>query len=162
MITFISGDIFDSECQTLVCPVNCVGVMGRGLAVEFRKRFPDVYEEYKQLCSVRRLSVGNIYFVEIPDPHNERILQNKKILLFPTKYHWKDKSNIEDIENGLKMLLCLYYKEKYKFKHESLAVPALGCGLGGLEWKQVRFIMIEYLSQLDIPVEIYEPLEEVK
>lgn len=145
-ITFVNGDIFDSECQTLVCPVNCVGVMGKGLALEFKKRFPCVYREYKQLCDTNSMYLGQMCIITTLEG---------AVALFPTKHHWKDKSLLGDIEIGLEQLI--YASNDLDI--ESLAVPALGCGLGGLKWEEVKPLMIKYLSQLDIPVEIYEPKE---
>ena len=142
MIKYIKGNIFDSKCAVLVNPVNCVGVMGKGLALEFKKRYSAMFQTYKNVCYTRELLPGRPMFV-----HGS----NKSIILFPTKYHWKERSRIIYIRDGLEAIANGYKL----FNIKSIAFPKLGCGLGGLDWKEVKPLMEQYLSKLDIDVEIY-------
>ena len=145
MMKFIQGDIFESKAQTLVATVNCVGIMGKGLAKEFKERFPEMFKEYARACKKGELRQGVLLV------YNEL---NKKILCFPTKDNWKGPSKYEFIEAGLKTL-CEHYKE---WGITSIAIPPLGSGLGGLDWKKVRELIIGHLQGLPIEVEVYEPL----
>jgi len=141
----IVGNIFDSKAQTLVNTVNCVGVMGKGLALEFKKRFPEMYKDYAQRCKNGDVKLGRPYLFK----HN----MHRWILLFPTKGDWRSKSKLSDIEEGLKWLK-MHYKQ---WGIESLAVPPLGCGLGALDWEAVRPILYRYLNICNIPIELYVP-----
>jgi len=160
MLSIIYGSsIFNSECKTLVCPVNCVGVMGKGLALSFKLVFP-VFKWYKTLCNSEMLDVGNpVLYVQSDKPN---------ILLFPTKYHWKDPSRLMWIIKGLENLFNPYPKGKVGFDVDSrkrpeysflksVAFPALGCGCGGLSWEFVRPIMFNYLRPAKSNIEIYAP-----
>jgi len=139
------GDIFESRMQTLVNTVNCVGIMGKGLALEFKKRFPDMYEDYVDRCSAKQVRLG--------EPYLYHRLLTPWILNFPTKDHWRSVSRLSDITAGLE-----YLKKHYReWEITSLAVPALGCSNGQLEWRVVGPTLYQYLSQLDIPVELYAP-----
>ncbi len=157
-ISIKRGNLFDSEMQTITNTVNTVGVMGAGIAKEFKYRYPrEMFEDYKKKCDESVLQVGKPYLWK-PHKNNDTMLHDessvKWVLNFPTKKHWKSPSQIEWLENGLK-----YLQENYaRWGITSLAMPALGCSLGGLPWKQVRPIMEKYLQELDIEVEIYEPL----
>ena len=154
------GDPFDSQAQTLVNTVNCVGVMGKGIALEFKKRFPEMYKDYVKRCKARQVQLGKPYlFPEpremgqlslIPDPDSP---EQRWILNFPTKKHWRSKSRLPDIIDGLEYL-ALKYQE---WGIRSLAVPALGCGNGGLRWREVGPILYRHLNRLDIPIELYAP-----
>lgn len=145
MIDVLIGDIFESKAQTLVNTVNCVGIMGKGLALEFKKHFPVMYEDYVVRCKAKGVRLGEPYlYSELPSPW---------ILNFPTKGHWRSASRLSDIVSGLE-----YLEEHYhKWKITSLAVPALGCQNGLLEWHSVGPLLYQHLSQLDIPVELYAP-----
>ena len=144
MIKFIkNGNIFDSQVRVLVNPVNVVGVMGKGLALEFKQRWPHMFEIYKERCLNDCFWIGELLLVKEED-HD--------ILLFPTKRHWRSKAKIEDIEIGL-----IYFVRDYgKLGIESIAFPMLGCGLGGLAWEDVKPLMVKYLEKLPIEIEIYE------
>ena len=145
MVKVLTGDILESKAQTLVNTVNCVGIMGKGIALEFKQQFPDMFNDYVARCNRSELRLGKPYlFKRLTPPW---------ILNFPTKGHWRSVSRIEDIVKGLKYLLR-HYKE---WEITSLAVPPLGCGQGQLEWKIVGPTLYRYLSQLDIPVELYAP-----
>jgi uncharacterized protein YwgA/O-acetyl-ADP-ribose deacetylase (regulator of RNase III) len=145
MVKVSTGDILDSKAQTLVNTVNCVRVMGKGIALKFKERFPDMFNDYAERCNRNEVRLGKPYlFKRLTPPW---------ILNFPTKGHWRSVSRIEDIVRGLKYLLQ-HYKE---WGITSLAVPPLGCGQGQLEWKIVGPTLYRYLNQLDIPVELYAP-----
>jgi O-acetyl-ADP-ribose deacetylase (regulator of RNase III)/uncharacterized protein YwgA len=145
MVKVLVGDLFDSKAQTLVNTVNCVGVMGKGVALEFKKRFPEMFEDYEQRCRRREVKLGRPYlFKRLVPPW---------ILNFPTKDHWRSVANLDAIVEGLRHLLQ-HYKE---WEITSLAVPPLGCGQGQLEWRVVGPTLYRYLSKMDIPVELYAP-----
>jgi|SRR6188768_3788754 len=139
------GDIFRSSAQTLVNTVNCVGVMGKGIAVGFKRRFPEMYDDYVARCERKAVKLGQ--------PYVFRYEAGPWILNFPTKDHWKSRSRLRDIEAGLELLVSQY--EKWGIT--SIAVPPLGAGNGGLEWHVVGPTLVRYLSRLDIPVELYIP-----
>jgi len=140
-----TGNLFDSKAQALVNPVNCVGVMGKGLAKEFKIRFPEMFRDYADRCRRNEVFPGR--------PYLYRDLRGTFIVNFPTKNHWKSASRIEDIRDGL-----LYFIGRYEeWGILSAAFPALGCGNGGLEWDTVGPLMFQLLSQAKIPIEIYAP-----
>lgn len=152
MIVFKKGNLFDSECQTLVNTVNCVGVMGAGIAKQFKQRYPAMFEEYKRACKPGEYRIleygGDLMLYTYIDFWKER-----KILNFATKENWMYPSKIEWIERGLQKFV-----DDYKYwKIESIAWPKLGCTNGKLNWEiQVKPLMIKYLDNLDIINEIYE------
>ncbi|MBU4501421.1 MAG: macro domain-containing protein [Nanoarchaeota archaeon] len=143
MIRHIVGkSIFDTKLQAIVNTVNCDGVMGKGLALEFKRRYPDMFKEYKEKCLKGEIKPGLLHIYRI---------DKKVIINFPTKKHWKNKSRMEYIEKGL-----LYLKNNYKaWGLKSIAFPKLGCDLGGLDWSEVKVLMEGYLKKFDIPIEIY-------
>jgi len=147
-VTIKKGDIFQSHMQTIVNTVNCVGVMGKGLALEFKRRFPDMFKDYVKRCERGELKLGR--------PHLYRSLVLPWILNFPTKGHWRGVSRLEDIVEGLHYLKS-HYRE---WGIESIAFPALGCSHGQLEWRVVGPTMYRHLRELDIPVELYVPVNE--
>jgi hypothetical protein len=165
-MSLVEGDMFFSSMQTLTVSVNTVGVMGKGLASRAKYQFPDIYVIYQDACRAKKLLMGKPYlykresFVDeqlADDPLSLPTLNsNKWFLLFATKNHWRENSDIAGIEQGLQWLLDNYKTEQIK----SLALPALGCGLGGLEWKDVGPLMCKYLSQMDIPSAVYLPREK--
>ncbi|MFO7907216.1 MAG: macro domain-containing protein [Pirellulaceae bacterium] len=145
MITVQIGDIFQSDAQTLINTVNCVGVMGKGIALEFKKRFPKMFEDYAHRCKEGRVKLG--------EPYLYRRLTPPWILNFPTKDHWRSVSRLEDIVAGLEHVRQ-HCKE---WGIASLAVPPLGCGQGQLEWRVVGPTLYRQLKQLDIPVQLFAP-----
>lgn len=145
MVKVSMGDLFESKAQTLVNTVNCVGVMGKGIALEFKKRFPDMFKDYVARCKRNEVSLGKPYLYKTLTP--------PWILNFPTKDHWRSVSRIADITKGLKYLLQNYKK----WGITSIAVPPLGCGHGQLDWKVVGPTLYRHLGQLDIPIELYAP-----
>lgn len=145
MVKVLIGDLFESSAQTLVNTVNCVGVMGKGIALEFKKRFPDMYEDYLQRCHANEIKLGRPYLF--------RRLLLPWILNFPTKDHWRSVTRLQDIIKGME-----YLKRHYaEWAIASLAVPPLGCGEGQLEWSIVGPTLYRHLSELTIPVELYAP-----
>ncbi|HHH75605.1 MAG TPA: Appr-1-p processing protein [Phycisphaerae bacterium] len=151
MIELIQGNILESDAQAIVNTVNCVGVMGRGIALQFKKAFPANFKAYKAVCKQKKLHPGMMFLYD-----NGTLLSKKQryIFNFPTKRHWRGKSKIEDIQSGLVALV----KEVQEKDIESIAIPALGCGLGGLDWLTVRKMIIDAFENLpDVHVYLYEP-----
>jgi len=149
MIELTQGDILKARTEALVNTVNCVGVMGRGIALQFRKAFPDNFKAYKRICDRKQLHPGQVFVFDLG-----RLEPPRYVINFPTKRHWRGKSKLEDIQAGLNALL----QEIQARNIRSLAVPPLGCGLGGLDWDRVR-AMIEnaFASLPEVRVEVYEP-----
>jgi O-acetyl-ADP-ribose deacetylase (regulator of RNase III) len=145
MIEVQKGNLFESDAQTLVNAVNCVGVMGKGVALQFRKRFPDMYADYLERCKAGQVRLG--------EPYLFRGLLLPWILNFPTKDDWRSASKLSDIVSGLRYLAC-HCKD---WGLESLAVPALGCGAGHLEWGVVGPVLYRELKALDLDVHLYAP-----
>lgn len=150
IISESTGDIFLSDMQTLVCPVNKVGVMGNGLAYAFRKKIEGLWSAYQQACGYDVFNVGSRLFV-FEETAADR--QGQQVLCFPTKNHWKNDSTLVLIEEGLVSLA----KNYEALGITSLAVPGLGCGKGKLTWEQVRPIIWKHLDPLQLRVEVYEP-----
>ncbi|PDW04904.1 DarT ssDNA thymidine ADP-ribosyltransferase family protein [Candidatus Viridilinea mediisalina] len=166
-LNLFEGDMFFSQMQTLTISVNTVGIMGKGLASRTKYQFPDVYVYYEDLCRKKILTMGQpaIYkreghldqqLADEPTGLSE-LNSNKWFLLFPTKRHWREGSDLAGIEQGLQWVVAAYEREGIR----SLALPALGCGLGGLPWQDVGPLMCRYLAQLPIQVSIYLPREQV-
>ena len=147
MVNLVTGNLFDSEAQTLVNAVNCVGVMGKGIALVFKRRFPAMFADYAARCKDGRMRLG--------EPYLYRDSAVPYILNFPTKDHWRSAAKLDDIVAGLAYLEAHYRA----WGITSLAVPALGCGAGQLAWNVVGPVLQEALGRLDIPVELYAPLE---
>lgn len=149
MIEPKSGDVLRADAEALVNSVNCVGVMGRGVALQFRKAFPDNYEAYRKACDRNELRPGTVFV------HNLNRLTNPRYVInFPTKRHWKGKSRIEDIEAGLSALV----REVKTRNIRSIAVPPLGCGLGGLRWSRVKPLIEEAFRDVpEVRVLLYQP-----
>lgn len=145
MITIMIGNIFESKATTLVNTVNCVGVMGKGIALEFKNKYPEMYKEYVHLCANNLVKPGVPYLYQD--------LFGTSIINFPTKDHWKSPSKLSYIVSGLKWIA-----ENYKNSNiTSLALPPLGCGNGGLTWELVGPIMYKMLKNLPIDIVIYAP-----
>jgi len=145
MVKVIVGDLFESDAQTLVNTVNCVGVMGKGVALEFKKRFPEMYKDYVSRCERGEVQLGRPYLF--------RHLTPPCVLNFPTKDHWRSVTKLEDIMQGLR-----YLREHYEeWGITSMAVPPLGCGHGQLEWRIVGPTLYRRLSEINIPIELYAP-----
>ena len=144
MIQYIQGNLFTSNAKVLVNTVNTVGVMGKGIAADFKKIYPKMFEEYKALCENGKLNIGELFLYKT---------SNKWVLNFPTKKHWKSPSTVEYIEKGLQKLI----EQATKLQLTDIAMPKLGCGNGGLDWeKQVKPIVEKYLKKSPINVSIYD------
>ncbi len=138
------GNILESEMHALVNPVNCVGAMGRGLALAFRKEYPDMFVDYQQRCSCGIVLPGQ--------PYAFRVNESRIIINFPTKKHWRSPSQIEWIEMGLRQLR----ESLVDWGVTSIAIPPVGCGLGGLPWSKVHKLILDNLLGV-VPLEIYFP-----
>lgn len=164
-ISLIEGDMFFSNLQTLTISVNLQGVMGKGLASRAKYQFPDVYVAYQDACRSRRITATKPYLYkregsldeELADFGTDLATPNavKWFLLFATKRKWRENSRLEDIEGGLDWVRRNFTQQGI----QSLAMPALGCGLGGLDWKDVGPLMCKYLHGIGIDVAIYLPRE---
>lgn len=149
MIELAEGDILHADVEAIVNTVNCVGVMGRGIALQFKKAWPDNFKAYTTACNNGEVQPGRMYVFETGQLANPRYIIN-----FPTKRHWRGASRMEDIESGLAALVATI-REKHI---QSIAIPPLGSGLGGLNWQQVKPIIETAMSGLtDVRVLIYEP-----
>ena len=146
MVEYKDDSIFNATEQIITNTVNCVGAMGKGLALEFKKRYPEMFEEYKKLCNEGKIEIG------IPWKWNH-------ILNFPTKIHWRNPSHIRYIESGLNWI-----KNSYKdLGMKSIALPKLGCGNGGLEWEQVKVLIEETFKDVnDLKVVVYTKQENAE
>ncbi len=163
----VDGDMFFSQMQTLTISVNTVGAMGKGLASRAKYQFPDVYVVYQDVCRQKTLQMGVPYLykrevsfeqvlLDEPSPDHDFNAQ-KWFLLFPTKRHWREQADLAGIQKGLEWIRNSYRSEGI----QSLALPALGCGLGGLSWAEAGPLMCRYLAYLDIQVSIYLPREKM-
>lgn len=142
MIEYTDTTVFNVNAQTIVNTINCIGIMGSGLALEFKLRFPEMYEDYVKRCEKKEVKIGKPYLYR-NDP-------NLWVMNFPTKYHWKYPSKIEWIEQGLE-----YFVSNYKRGGiTSIAFPKLGSSHGGLDWNEVKSVMEKYLKDVDIKIYI--------
>ena len=149
MIRFTTGDILAEDAEALVNTVNCVGVMGRGIALQFKKAFPENFRVYADACARGEVQPGRMFVFETGALTNPRFIIN-----FPTKRHWRGNSRIEDINAGLKDLATVIRAHEI----HSIAVPPLGAGLGGLEWSEVRPRIEKALRGFnDLDVVVFEP-----
>lgn len=145
MFRALIGDLFASHAQTLVNSVNCVGVMGKGVALEFKKRWPAMFEDYQRRCALKQVRLGQ--------PYLYRDVAGASILNFPTKDHWRSASRVADIKSGLDYLVA--HAEEWGIR--SLALPPLGCGNGGLEWSEVGPLIYRKLYHAPFDIEVYAP-----
>lgn len=149
MIEYVQGDILQADAEALVNTVNCVGVMGRGIALQFKNAYPANFAEYKHACDRGDVVPGRMLI------YRTGALTNPKYIInFPTKRHWKGKSRLEDIESGLDALAG----DIKALGITSIAIPPLGSGLGGLPWEQVRQLIQQKIGTLEhVTVLVYEP-----
>jgi len=151
MITFKKGNILEEEVDAIVNTVNCVGVMGRGIALQFKKMYPENFKAYESACKQDKVQPGIMYTYKL-----NRALPPYYIANFPTKRHWRGKSKLSDIKVGLKSLL----DDVIKNEISSIAIPPLGCGLGGLNWSEVKPLIIETFESVpNVDVIVFEPQE---
>jgi O-acetyl-ADP-ribose deacetylase (regulator of RNase III) len=151
VIVFKKGNILDEETEALVNTVNCVGIMGRGIALQFKNTYPENYKAYLVACNRNEVQPGRLFVYDTGHLTNPRYIIN-----FPTKRHWKGKSRIEDVDSGLEALAEVIQKRQIK----SIAIPPLGSGLGGLDWAIVRPRIEATLKKFPhLEAIIYEPSE---
>lgn len=143
MLIYRRTSILESPAQTLVNTVNCVGIMGKGLAHAFKEREPNMFKAYKRICDQHALEPGKLWLWRGDDSW---------VLNFPTKIHWRNPSKIEWIEQGLEKFVSAYESQGIT----EISFPQLGCGNGGLDWEEVRPVMEHYLSKVSIPVYIHD------
>lgn len=149
MIEFKQGNILEENAEALVNTVNCVGVMGKGIALQFKQAFPENFRQYERACRTGEVQPGRMFTVTTGN-----LLYPRYIINFPTKRHWRGKSKIEDIKSGLKALIA----EVQQLGVSSIAIPPLGCGNGGLDWAEVKPLIESAFAQLpDVQVIIFEP-----
>jgi O-acetyl-ADP-ribose deacetylase (regulator of RNase III) len=145
MITYLKSDLFESPAQVLVNAVNTIGAMGKGIALEFKRKYPEMFKQYQTHCKNGAFDIGQLWLYKSPE---------KWVLNFPTKRDWRDSSRIEYIDIGLKRFVETYEAEGIK----SISFPRLGSGLGGLNWEnEVKPLMEKYLNPLPIEVIIHMP-----
>ena len=153
MIEYKQGDILTEDVEALVNTVNCVGFMGRGIALQFKKAWPDNFKAYAAACRGKRVQPGRMFVFDTGQLTNPRYIIN-----FPTKRHWRGKSRLEDIEAGLEALA----DEVRERNIRSIAIPPLGAGLGGLDWEDVRPRIERIVEKLpNVKVVLYEPVGAV-
>jgi O-acetyl-ADP-ribose deacetylase (regulator of RNase III)/uncharacterized protein YwgA len=149
MIESAEGNLLKANAEALVNTVNTVGVMGKGIALQFKRAFPDNFRQYEQACRENQVELGRMFTVS-----TDTLLNPRYIVNFPTKRHWKGKSRLEDIERGLQSLI----EEIRSLGIQSIAIPPLGCGNGGLQWSQVKPLIEEAFAQVpDVRVLLFEP-----
>lgn len=149
MIQYKTGNLLDSEAEALVNTVNTVGVMGKGIALQFKNMFPNNFKLYANACKNKEVKVGKLLVTE-----EEALLSGKKIIInFPTKTNWRLPSEYQYIESGLAVLVKVIKEKNIK----SIAIPPLGSGNGGLDWNKVKQLLEKYLNNLDCEIFIYEP-----
>jgi|SRR5271165_674564 len=152
MIRYTKGNLLDAQTEAIVNTVNTVGVMGKGVALQFREAFPENYQAYKRACDAKTVHVGKVFVTE-----NHALTGPKYIINFPTKKHWRHPSRIEYVASGLQDLRRVLEEKKIR----SVALPPLGCGNGGLEWTLVRHEIERTLSDLQaVDVVVYQPTTE--
>lgn len=149
MLKFLSGNLLNSNAHALVNTVNTVGVMGKGIALQFKNEFPYNYMVYRNACLKQELKVGQLLTVK----DTSLLMGERLIINFPTKIYWQLQSEYNYLDLGLTALHKLIAAEQIN----SIALPALGCGNGGLNWHIVRAMIYDHLEKLDSGIEIYEP-----
>lgn len=130
MIDYVQGDLLAANAEALVNAVNIVGVMGKGIALQFKRSYPGVFKSYERACKAGELRLGRVFVCELP----RHAVRPRWIVNFPTKGHWRDRSQLADIESGLADLVATVHRLELR----SIAIPPLGCGNGGLNWQDVR------------------------
>ncbi len=154
-IEYKNGDMFNEPTEAIVNTVNCVGVMGKGVALEFKRRWPDNFKAYKRLCDDKKLSPGQMFVFDNNDFLDAG--KHRYLINFPTKQHWRSRSKIEYVQDGL----VDFIKQVHELGIKSVAVPPLGCGNGGLDWADVRPLIEEAVAKLpEVHFVIFGPAED--
>jgi O-acetyl-ADP-ribose deacetylase (regulator of RNase III) len=149
MIEMKQGNLLELDVEALVNAVNCVGVMGKGIALQFKQMFPEVFEQYKIACVAGEVIPGRVLTVQ-----TGRLFNPQYIIHFPTKRHWREHSRLEDVQSGLVALTA----EVECLGIQSIAIPPLGCGNGGLDWVVVQPLIVAAFASLpDVQVCLFEP-----
>lgn len=149
MLEYKQGNLLESEAEALVNAVNCMGVMGKGIALQFKQAYPGNFEQYAAACAAGEMAPGRMLAVPVDTDSASRWIIN-----FPTKRHWRGKSKLEDVRNGLAGLTETLRQHGIR----SVAVPALGCGLGGLDWEAVKPLIETVAAELpEVNFEVYLP-----
>ena len=149
MIRFVTGNLFEAQTEALVNTVNTVGVMGKGIALQFKNAFPHNYKVYAEMCKRKDLAPGKL--LAVWDSH--KLMGKRLVINFPTKSHWKEPSEYSYVTDGLVALRELILEQKIS----GVAIPALGCGNGGLDWNIVKSLIEEHLSGLESEIVVFEP-----
>jgi O-acetyl-ADP-ribose deacetylase (regulator of RNase III) len=150
MCEIVDGDIVASDVQALVNPVNTAGVMGKGLAWQFKQAFPAMFEDYRRACRHGEVAIGRMHVYDRGEQFRPRYIVN-----FPTKRHWRDRSRLDDIHAGLEALV----REVRSRGIGSIAIPPLGCGLGGLSWPDVYPMIVAGFQELpEVRTLVFAPL----
>jgi len=150
MITYCTGNILDTKAYAIVNPVNLVGVMGKGLALAIKERYPANFDAYAKACERGHIGIGKLFCYEEADLHGKRLIIN-----FPTKRHWRNPSEYNYIASGLNALK----KTIIAKDTPSIAIPALGCGNGGLDWERVKSFIEYWLKDLEAEIYVYPPIK---
>lgn len=145
MFQFVQGDLFESGCDALVNPINCTPAMGKGLALEFRRRFPGLYGQHVKLANAGFIQPGQLTVFQGEGPI---------IIGLPTKRHWRDHSRLQDVALGVRAVRRLLEANPAV---RSVAIPALGCGLGGLKWGDVKAVLLRELEGVSARIVIFPP-----
>lgn len=140
-IRFVKGDMFESHYDYRINTVNCYGIMGKGIALDFKNRYPEMFRAYKIFCKQGKLKPGILHCYE-------------NVINFPTKIHWRNPSEYAYIRDGL--LVLRHHLINNCDNNTKIAIPRLGCNLGGLDWKIVKKMILEYLQDLDVTIDVYE------
>jgi O-acetyl-ADP-ribose deacetylase (regulator of RNase III) len=148
VVEFVTGNLLEADAEALVNTVNTKGVMGKGVALQFKRAFPENYRAYRAACAAGRVQIGRMFVFD-----SGRMERPRYIINFPTKNHWRSQSRLADIDSGLEDLRRVLTE----LKIESVALPPLGCGLGGLRWADVRPRIERALGTLPVRVFVYEP-----
>ncbi len=149
MLIFTSGDMFEVSTDIRINTVNCVGIMGKGLALRFKIKYPDMFHVYQQACKSGEVQPGKL--------HIWRNDSKDWIINFPTKRHWRDSSRYTDIEKGL-IALKAYLNNKGRIK---VLLPAIGCGLGGLDWSRVSEMIKKHLENVEADILVFAPKDSL-
>ncbi len=150
MLEFVHGDLLLAPAEALVNAVNTVGVMGKGIALQFKRAFPTIFAAYARACEAGTIAIGSVFAFDTG------LIQPRWILNLPTKRHWRQPSRLEDVQCGIAALAATIQRERLG----SVAVPALGCGAGDLSWSVVRPLIEEGLGSLtSVKVLVYGPAE---
>ncbi len=153
MLRYTEGNIIEADAEALVNTVNTVGVMGKGIALMFKEAYPENYHAYVEACERREVQVGSVFVTELP---RKLTTGTRWILNFPTKKHWRHRSRLEWIEEGLHDLRRVIEEKGIR----SIAVPSLGCGNGGLQWSEVRQLIERMLGDMEgVDIQVFQPTQ---